>query len=179
MCIRDRPHGALFIEVVDGSGNPLPSARIRFPVEAEVHSVNSESGMWMSTVLYAYDGTERYFQKGMEVEFEAFAPGFGHRRVTFEPSKRKKNLVRVELEPWTLAASPDATEPELRAVAAWSRWLEAAEAHQSDPSVESARTLNHVRSLTATAARDWLDATGSADARQLCWMTGTAQLCGT
>lgn len=92
------------VRVVDTVGNPIPTAVVRHPLEAERHRVNTVTGAWTAKVLYLPDGTSLVFSKGMELEFEVSAPGYQTAHVRYLVRKRK-NVIIVNLD-----AMPEDTE---------------------------------------------------------------------
>ena len=91
------------VEVLDIEGNPVPTAVVRHPQEADRHKVNTATGTTEITRLYLPDGSELVFDKGMELEFEISAPGYKNARVKYYVRKRR-NLVSVILEKMDLDA---------------------------------------------------------------------------
>ncbi len=91
------------VEVLDIEGNPVQTAVVRHPKEADRHKVNTATGTTEITRLYLPDGSELVFDKGMELEFEISAPGYKNARVKYYVRKRR-NLVSVILEKMDLDA---------------------------------------------------------------------------
>jgi hypothetical protein len=91
------------VQVLDAEGQPIPTAVVRHPEEADRHRVNTETGTTDIAILYLPDGTERIISKGMELEFEISAPGFQNARITYNVRKRR-NLVPVILQKMDLDA---------------------------------------------------------------------------
>ena len=91
------------VHVTDREGNPVPTAVVRHPKEADRHRVNTETGKWVASVLYLPTGDELIFDKGMELEFEISAPGYKNAHVLYYV-KRRKNVVPVILEKLDLDA---------------------------------------------------------------------------
>ena len=88
----------LRITVVDAEGEPIPTAVIRHPDEADRHRVNSLTGTWEGSVLYLPDGSELIFTPGMNIQFEISAPGYMTRIVQYDIRKRKNNIpIALEL----------------------------------------------------------------------------------
>ena len=85
------------VTVVDEAGEPIPTAVIRHPDEADRHRVNSLTGTWEGSVLYLPDGSEMIFTPGMSIQFEISAPGYMTRVVQYDIRKRK-NTVPVSLQ---------------------------------------------------------------------------------
>lgn len=87
--------------VTDPNDEPIPTAVIRHPDEADRHRVNSLTGSWEDTKLYMPDGSELVFVPGMTIQFEVSAPGYLTRIVQYDIRKRK-NHVPVMLSPLQL-----------------------------------------------------------------------------
>lgn len=85
------------VVVLDPDGQPVKTAVIRHPKEADRHRVNTFDGSWEAAVLYLPDGSELKFLKGMELELEISAPGFVNQRIKYLVRKRK-NVVQVTLQ---------------------------------------------------------------------------------
>ena len=94
------------VHVMDTEGNPIPTAVVRHPNEADRHRVNTETGKWEASVLYMPNGDELVFEKGMQLEFEVSAPGYTNARITYYVRKRK-NVAPVILEKMELDLSTD------------------------------------------------------------------------
>ncbi len=84
--------------VLNEAGEPVPTAVIRHPDEADRHRVNSVDGTWTESVLYMPDGTELKFEKGLLLRLEVSAPGYAIQTVEYQVKKRK-NKVEVVLLP--------------------------------------------------------------------------------
>lgn len=98
MAKKDEDGGVpLAIQVLDEGGMPLPTAKVRNPQEKESHSVRTNDGTWEGDVLYLPDGTEVFFEKGMELTFEVSAPGYKNQKITYVMRKRK-NKILIQLE---------------------------------------------------------------------------------
>jgi hypothetical protein len=81
------------VHVIDATtGEPVPTAVVRHPMEQDRHRVNTETGMWTGSVLYMPDGSELFFTKGMSVDFEVSAPGYVNARVTYLVRKRRNQF---------------------------------------------------------------------------------------
>ncbi len=91
------------VQVLDLEGQPIPTAVVRHPEEADRHRVNTETGTTDISILYLPDGTERIIEKGMELEFEISAPGYTNTRITYFVRKRR-NTVQVVLQKMDLDA---------------------------------------------------------------------------
>ncbi len=87
--------------VTDPDEQPIPTAVIRHPDEADRHRVNSLTGSWEDTKLYMPDGSELVFVPGMSIQFEVSAPGYLTRIIQYDIRKRK-NHVPVVLSPLLL-----------------------------------------------------------------------------
>ena len=85
------------VRVVDESGNPIPTAVVRHPEEAERHRVNTNTGIWEESVLYLADGSELIFLKAWSCSSRFPAPGYANEKVRYIIRKRK-NLIEVPLE---------------------------------------------------------------------------------
>ncbi|MFT4979888.1 MAG: hypothetical protein ACI8S6_005800 [Myxococcota bacterium] len=84
------------IKVLDINSEPLPTAVIRHPEEADRHRVNSITGEWTAPVLYLPDGGELIFTPGMTIKLEVSAPGFMTQIISYDIRKRR-NKVEVTL----------------------------------------------------------------------------------
>lgn len=84
------------ITVLADTGDPIPTAVIRHPDEADRHRVNSMTGSWEDSKLYMPDGSEMIFTPGMNVRFEVSAPGYLTKIISYDIRKRK-NDVEVSL----------------------------------------------------------------------------------
>jgi hypothetical protein len=93
------------VTVMNSAGDPVPTAVIRHPDEADRHRVNSVDGSWTESVLYMPDGTELKFEKGLLLQLEISAPGYMMQTVEHEIKKRK-NAVEI-----TLLPQPEDDEP--------------------------------------------------------------------
>jgi hypothetical protein len=96
---KDKDAGVLVrITVLDPDGNPIPTAVVRHPDEADRRRVNSVTGVWEESILYLPDGSELRFVPGMTLNFEISAPGF----ITFVASydvRKRNNKLEVTLQP--------------------------------------------------------------------------------
>lgn len=90
------------ITVLDDKGDPIPTAVIRHPDEADRHRVNSMTGSWEDSKLYMPDGSEMIFTPGMNVRFEVSAPGYLTKIISYDIRKRKNdvevNLSELEMD---------------------------------------------------------------------------------
>ena len=84
---------ALTVQVLDDTGNPITTAVVRNPEEAERHQVNAVSGTWTATALYLDGGAEVPFHEGQDVSFEVSAPGFLTETVRYIIRKRRNTIV--------------------------------------------------------------------------------------
>ena len=85
------------IRVMDEAGEPIPTAVVRHPEEADRRRVNSVTGEWMASVLYLPDGSELIFVPGMSLQLEISAPGFMTQVIQYDIRKRK-NVAEVTLQ---------------------------------------------------------------------------------
>lgn len=86
------------VTVLDEDRNPITTAVIRHPQEADRHRVNSVTGSWEASVLYLPDGSELVFTPGMTIQLEVSAPGYMTKEIQYDIRKRKNNI-EVTLEP--------------------------------------------------------------------------------
>ena len=80
------------VKVLDPVGEPIATAVIRHPDEADRHRVNSLTGEWVNTVLYLPDGSEMIFTPGMTLRLEISAPGYMTQIIQYDIRKRKNNI---------------------------------------------------------------------------------------
>tara|TARA_B110000037_G_C16931816_1_gene428928 strand:+ start:18 stop:488 length:471 start_codon:yes stop_codon:yes gene_type:complete len=85
------------VTVEDSEGDPVPTAVIRHPEEADRHRVNTVTGVWEEEVLYLPDGTELIFEPGLLLYLEISAPRYVSQTIQYEV-KRRRNRVVVTLE---------------------------------------------------------------------------------
>ena len=85
------------VTVLDGEGDPIPTAVIRHPEEADRHRVNTVTGVWEEEVLYLPDGTELIFEPGLLLYLEISAPRYVSQTIQYEV-KRRRNRVIVTME---------------------------------------------------------------------------------
>jgi hypothetical protein len=98
------------VRVIDAeSGQPIPTAVVRHPQEQDRHRVNTETGTWTNNVLYLPDGSEMFFTKGMQLEFEVSAPGYANQKVAYVVRKRK-NVFDVPLTKMAIDMSEEDPE---------------------------------------------------------------------
>ena len=85
------------VRVIDAETSaPIATAVVRHPQEEDRHRVNTETGTWTGSVLYMPDGSEMFFTKGLQLEFEVSAPGYANQKVAYIVRKRK-NVFDVPL----------------------------------------------------------------------------------
>lgn len=87
----------LTVRVVDAVGEPIPTAVVRHPEEADRHRVNTITGEWTAPILYLPTGEEIIFAPGMTVKLEISAPGYLARIVTYDIKKRR-NKIEIALD---------------------------------------------------------------------------------
>lgn len=80
------------VTVLDVDGDPIPTAVIRQPDEADRHRVNSLTGSWEESKLYLPDGSELVFTPGMTIQLEVSAPGYLTQIIQYDIRKRKNNV---------------------------------------------------------------------------------------
>ena len=85
------------VRVMDQNGEPIPNAWVRLP-QTEGRRMVDELGKWQAKSLYELDGRERFFLKGMVLDFTISAPGYTSRSVAYSV-QRNRNLISVELRP--------------------------------------------------------------------------------
>ena len=100
------------IRVEDPEGNPIRTAVVRHPLEADRLRVNAETGEWTGSVLYLPDGSELIFEKDSELQFEISAPGFQNFNLAYKVRKRK-NVVPVTLYPMDMTDINDEEDEEV------------------------------------------------------------------
>lgn len=98
--------------VKDEEGEPIPTAIVRHPEEAERHRVNAVEGSWEADVLYMPDGSELVFTPGMTLELEISAPGYVTQVIQYEV-RRRNNKIPVTLKKLELE-SEEIEEPMLQ-----------------------------------------------------------------
>jgi hypothetical protein len=87
--------------VLDANSQPIPSAVVRHPKEADRNRVNAVTGHWEGSVLYLPDGSELIFTPGITLQLEVSAPGFLTKVVSYDVKKRR-NQFPVVLEKMSL-----------------------------------------------------------------------------
>jgi len=80
------------VTVLDEKGQPITTAVVRHPDEADRHRVNSMTGALEISVLYLPDGSELIFTPGTTVKFQSSAPGYMTQIIQYDIRKRKNNL---------------------------------------------------------------------------------------
>ncbi len=84
------------VTVLDIEGNPVPTAVIRHPEEADRRRENAVTGEWTGSVLYLPDGSEMIFTPGMSIQLEISAPGYMTQIIQYDIRKRG-NKVEITL----------------------------------------------------------------------------------
>lgn len=98
------------VRVIDAeTAAPIPTAVVRHPQEEDRHRVNTETGTWTGSVLYMPDGSEMFFTKGLQIEFEVSAPGYANQKVAYIVRKRK-NVFDVPLTKMAIDMSEEDPE---------------------------------------------------------------------
>jgi len=157
------------------SDRPVRFASVTFPGE-DRHLAHGEEGTWTGSVLYPKDRVEEVlFTPGCELTFEVAAPGYRPVTLSTTLSKRRKEQIDVALEPFEVLSdgSPEG-DAALRAFTAWDARITD---YLERPSAQSFDAVDLARLEAAIAARAWMDAGGSSDARDLCLSTGTRAYC--
>ena len=77
--------------------DPIPTAVVRHPEEAERHRVNAVGGYWEGSVLYLPKAQEMVFTPGMAIRLEVSAPGYMTKEIMYD-IKRRRNHFNVYLE---------------------------------------------------------------------------------
>lgn len=98
--------------VLDQAGHPVPHAVIQHSGEDVRHEVNAADGSWEASKVYVTDGGQVPFVKGTELKLEVTAPGFRPAEVTYIV-KKKKNVLKVELEPLPATSSEPGVDPNI------------------------------------------------------------------
>lgn len=94
---KDKEEGMLVsVAVVDEQGRPIPNAWVRVPDTEGRRLVDPETGVWATRYLYAYDGMEIFFERGMVLELTISAPGYSSRLARYRV-RGGKNQLTVEL----------------------------------------------------------------------------------
>ncbi len=78
--------------VTSETGEPVSTAVIRHPDEADRHSVNAVDGSWEAAVLYMPDGTELVFEPGLTLRLEISAPGYMTQVIQYDVRKRNNKI---------------------------------------------------------------------------------------
>lgn len=88
--------------VTSETGEPVSTAVVRHPDEADRHRVNAVDGSWEAAVLYMPDGTEMVFEPGLTLRLEISAPGYMTQVIQYDVRKRNNkipvSLSQLELE---------------------------------------------------------------------------------
>jgi hypothetical protein len=84
------------LQVVNERGAPIPTASIRHPKEAMLHTVNHVTARWTADALNLLDGTRVPFTNKQMLTLEITAPGYQSAHITFQIRKRK-NVMTVVL----------------------------------------------------------------------------------
>jgi len=85
------------VTVLDEAGDPVPTAVVRHPEEADRHRVNAADGTWTERVLFMPDGSQLLFEPGLVLFLEISAAGYQTLLLQYEV-RRRKNFVEVRLE---------------------------------------------------------------------------------
>jgi len=93
----------LKVFVLDQGGDPIPTAVVRHPDEADRKRVNAATGHWEGSVLYMEDGSELIFQPNMTIQLEVSAPGYLTKVISYDIKKRR-NQFSVSLDELNLKA---------------------------------------------------------------------------
>lgn len=162
----------LVVEVVDAQGQPIPGARVLFPVEGEAHLTNLNSGRFEATAVYTSDGSEIAFGRFSTLQVQVQAPGYRSKQMPVVLAKRT-TLKRVRLEPHTLPTDLDALGTQ--AVTDHQAWREALRAFLADPREQE--SVIEAAEVARASARKWYRDDGKDDALELCLLTATRAYC--
>ncbi len=83
---------AVKVIVTAETGEPVSTAVIRHPDEADRHRVNAVDGSWEASVLYMPDGTELVFEPGVTLRLEISAPGYMTQVIQYDVRKRNNKI---------------------------------------------------------------------------------------
>ncbi len=83
---------AVKVIVTAETGDPVSTAVIRHPDEADRHRVNAVDGSWEASVLYMPDGTELVFEPGITLRLEISAPGYMTQVIQYDVRKRNNKI---------------------------------------------------------------------------------------
>ncbi len=83
---------AVKVIVTTETGEPVSTAVIRHPDEADRHRVNAVDGSWEASVLYMPDGTEMIFEPGLTLRLEISAPGYMTQVIQYDVRKRNNKI---------------------------------------------------------------------------------------
>ena len=104
---KDEEGVPITVKVIDEVGEPIPTAVIRHPDEADRHRVNSVTGEWSAPVLFLPDGGELIFTPGMTIRLEVSAPGYMTQIIQYDIRKRRNKLevalTELEMDPEDIA----------------------------------------------------------------------------
>jgi len=82
----------LKVYVLDAAGEPIPTAVVRHPDEADRHRVNAATGHWEGSVLYMEDGSELIFMPNSTIQLEVSAPGYLTKVISYDIKKRRNQF---------------------------------------------------------------------------------------
>lgn len=82
----------LKVYVLNGKGDPIPTAVVRHPDEADRHRVNAATGHWEGSVLYMEDGSELIFEPNTTIQLEISAPGYLTKVISYDIKKRRNQF---------------------------------------------------------------------------------------
>ncbi len=83
---------AVKVIVTAETGEPVSTAVIRHPDEADRHRVNAVDGSWEASVLYLPDGSELVFEPGITLNLEISAPGYMTQLIQYDVRKRNNKI---------------------------------------------------------------------------------------
>lgn len=81
------------LKILDEQEEPIPTAVIRHPEEADRHRVNAVDGSWTDEVLYMADGSELIFEPGLMLVFECSAAGYETQVIQYQVRRRKNDVI--------------------------------------------------------------------------------------
>ena len=82
----------LKVYVLNGKGDPIATAVVRHPDEADRHRVNAATGHWEGSVLYMEDGSELIFEPNTTIQLEISAPGYLTKVISYDIKKRRNQF---------------------------------------------------------------------------------------